>query len=594
LPQDVADKFGAKCLNGDAPTFEIIRNSSSSSWVLFLEGGGWCYGVTEDKAKTDCAHKGGFVWPPTSEASQEMLGEEASTTSADKGGIMSQDPLVNPDFHTWNKVFMHYCDRSSFGGSRTDPIAVSTPQGTPAKLWMRGRNNFDGLVSYLQTDLGMGDATEVILSGGSAGGLAVFYNLDHLATLLPEGVRLTGFPDAGFFLDAQNVQGEYLYRSYFQSADPVWNVTGSGGTNLKCLAAHTDEKWKCLMAPYIAPHIETPFFVMNSAYDAWQMSHVLQTQCIPAPNRGPCSADQNATMQSFHDKFVKDIASVTDGKPKNGVYVDSCYVHEQNVNYCSNQGMPNCVGWSPLETGSKKWGYNTTVKVGDGRSLTPQQAFGAYYRGDRVAAVAVDENSFFDNPGCFYLGQPVPPAPPPPSPICGDCCDFTGDWVDDPTWLTPKHFSQDGCNGSFEKVNFSVQGDVMTTSNNFHGGLTAQLFFGFPRDEIHWSNGYTWERKHSGRCDVTSFSGHHCSVALTNLSSAAITTAEECSAAACDWHLHVGFNVTYIGFNDAEQSCFVGDWRRSPSCRRDSKWTTFLVNYEGATWESNHASVALI
>merc|ERR1711957_415690 len=255
------------------------------------------------------------------------------------------------------------------------------------------------------------------------------------------------------------------YRSYFQSADPVWNVTGSGGTNLKCLAAHAEEEWKCLMAPYIAEHIETPLFVMNSGYDAWQMEHILQTQCIPAPNRGPCSADQNATMQSFHDKFVKDIASVTDGKPKNGVYVDSCYVHEQNVNYCSNQGMPNCVGWSPLETGSKKWGYNTTVKVGDGRSLTPQQAFGAYYRGDRVAAVAVDEHSFFDNPGCFYLGQPVPPA--------------------------------------------------------------------------------------------------------------------------CDWHLHVGFNV-------AEQSCFVGDWRRSPSCRRDSKWTTFLVNYEGATWESNHASVALI
>jgi len=28
----------------------------------------------------------------------------------------------------------------------------------------------------------MGAATDVILSGGSAGGLAVFYNLDHLAT----------------------------------------------------------------------------------------------------------------------------------------------------------------------------------------------------------------------------------------------------------------------------------------------------------------------------------------------------------------------------------------------------------------------------
>ena len=37
----------------------------------------------------------------------------------------------------------------------------------------------------------------MILSGGSAGGLATFYNLDHLATLLPAGVKLTGAPDAG-------------------------------------------------------------------------------------------------------------------------------------------------------------------------------------------------------------------------------------------------------------------------------------------------------------------------------------------------------------------------------------------------------------
>ena len=68
-------------------------------------------------------------------------------------------------------------------------------------MWMRGRNNFDGMISYLQTTLGMGNATEVILSGGSAGGLGVFYNLDHLATLLPSSVRLTGFPDAGVYTE---------------------------------------------------------------------------------------------------------------------------------------------------------------------------------------------------------------------------------------------------------------------------------------------------------------------------------------------------------------------------------------------------------
>lgn len=107
------------------------------------------------------------------------------------------------------------------GSSRTNPIPVSTKSGQPAQMWMRGRNNFDAVIGYLQSTLGMGNATEVILSGGSAGGLAVFYNLDHLATLLPQGVRLTGFPDAGFFLDALTVDGSYVYRQNFIGADPV-------------------------------------------------------------------------------------------------------------------------------------------------------------------------------------------------------------------------------------------------------------------------------------------------------------------------------------------------------------------------------------
>jgi hypothetical protein len=190
---------------------------------------------------------------------------EARYGNADIGGVMGQEPKTNPDFYTWNKVFMHYCDGASFGSGRVDAY-----QGK----WYRGRNNFNAVISYLQFTLGMNNATEVILSGGSAGGLAVFYNLDHLATLLQPTTRLTGFPDAGFFLDGANAEsGAHNYRNSFIGADPLWNVTGSGGTNLACLADQkAGEEWKCLMAPYIAPYIKTPIFVMNSAYDAWQAS----------------------------------------------------------------------------------------------------------------------------------------------------------------------------------------------------------------------------------------------------------------------------------------------------------------------------------
>eukprot|EP00656_Telonema_subtile_P033329 TRINITY_DN3688_c0_g1_i3.p1 TRINITY_DN3688_c0_g1~~TRINITY_DN3688_c0_g1_i3.p1 ORF type:complete len:352 (+),score=59.59 TRINITY_DN3688_c0_g1_i3:140-1195(+) len=278
VPQATADAFGAKQLNGDAPIYELRRNSSSSKWVLFLEGGGWCFGNTTAATIASCASRAGFK-PIT--AGTHELDTQPVTDTPDYGGVLGSDCSTNPGFCEWNAVFLHYRDGASFGSNRTDPIAVNFANGSSgAELWMRGRPSFDALVHDLQHSHGMAQATEVILSGGSAGGLAVLYNLDHLADLLGGAVRLTGFPDAGFFLDAPNTQGEFVYRANFQGADPVWNVTGARGTNEGCLAANTVEKWKCLMAPYIAMYLKTPIYVMNSAYDAYQLPNILQT---PSP-----------------------------------------------------------------------------------------------------------------------------------------------------------------------------------------------------------------------------------------------------------------------------------------------------------------------
>jgi hypothetical protein len=320
---------------------------------------------------------------------------------------------------------------------------------------------------------------------------------------------------AGFFLDgAHAVDGAHNYRNNFIGADPVWNVTGSGGTNLACLADQkAGEAWKCLMAPFIAKYVKTPIFVMNSAYDAWQMGNILGTACIPTPTQA-CTGDQNATLRAYRDQFVSDIKAVTDGKPANGVYVDGCYVHEQNVNYCSSQGMPNCVGWSPLESGSIKWGYSTSVAVPDGRSLTPQQAFGAWYRGDKAAGVAVDGHAFFDNPSCVYLGKPAPPPPAPPTPAPAYCEYFGGGWIDNTSWFTPVQFTQAdavttadglvgatgvGCRGSFASNTYSVNAGTLQADPSFHGGLTGvlQVGTGLPGDTadvLEWSNGIRWER----------------------------------------------------------------------------------------------------
>ena len=104
-----------------------------------------------------------------------------------------------------------------------------------------------------------------------------------------------------------------------------------------------------------------------------------------------------------------------------GAYVPSCWVHEENVDYCSNQGSPNCVGWSPAEPGSKKWGYTTSILSETlQQQLTPQQAFGMYYdsrKSSRLPGKCADKKTcwaimdglaFPTNPSCAYRPQQRP------------------------------------------------------------------------------------------------------------------------------------------------------------------------------------------
>jgi hypothetical protein len=55
-----------------------------------------------------------------------------------------------------------------------------------------------------------------------------------------------------------------------------------------------------------------------------------------------------AEIQAYAAAFkTKALAAVKANKGPAGAagaFVDSCWVHEQNVEYCHNQGAPNCVG----------------------------------------------------------------------------------------------------------------------------------------------------------------------------------------------------------------------------------------------------------
>ena len=191
---------GAKCLDGSPPAYLVREGTgaNASKYVVFLEGGGWCFSVSDCEKR----RRGG-------------LGSSArfipGSTKKDYGGVMAISSTTNPDFHGYTMVFVHYCDGSSMSSFRPNPIKTSDGQD----MWFRGKANLAAVLDELRQDHGLGEASEVILSGGSAGGLAVYYHLDYVAAFVRGSApkaRVTGFPDAGFFADLKNTKGQYEYR----------------------------------------------------------------------------------------------------------------------------------------------------------------------------------------------------------------------------------------------------------------------------------------------------------------------------------------------------------------------------------------------
>jgi hypothetical protein len=99
----------------------------------------------------------------------------------DFGGILSADDTVNPGFSQDHHIFVKYCDGSSFTGEREEQINVRGRD-----LWFRGRSNLVAVIDTLfsKSEYGLDNATEVIMTGSSAGGLAVYMNLDFVSEYL--------------------------------------------------------------------------------------------------------------------------------------------------------------------------------------------------------------------------------------------------------------------------------------------------------------------------------------------------------------------------------------------------------------------------
>ncbi|GMN44593.1 hypothetical protein TIFTF001_013781 [Ficus carica] len=351
-----ASTLGAFCLDGSLPAYHWHRGfgAGARNWLLQFEGGGWCNDVKSclDRAQT---RRG---------STRYMTKFEVFS------GILSKNASLNPDFYNWNRVKLRYCDGASFAGdsifdngvpswnimknihlcrsSSTSPntswyshLYLGVPFSGKRSPWQnkeangggdtkptgvgisfQGSNNFvigQRIWQAIIHDLlpkGLGNARKALLSGCSAGGLATFLHCDNFTKYLPANARVKCLSDAGFFLDARDISLNHTMRFFFKDLVSL----------------------QCFFPQYALRFIETPFFILNSAYDVFQFHHGL----VP-PSADPhgnwnhckldpaaCDANQTAILQGFRRDMIVSLFTFFENSKRGGMYINSCFAHCQS------------------------------------------------------------------------------------------------------------------------------------------------------------------------------------------------------------------------------------------------------------------------
>ena len=197
-------KGDALCLDGTPGAYYIGEGSGANKtkFIVYFEGGGWCGGTTLANTVESCYSR-----------SDGALGSSksySSTMDVTNFGILSGDAEHNPGFWDWTRVYLKYCDGSGHQGTRSSPLNYKGRD-----LYFRGQNITIGqLASLDSTHKIFTEATDIIVSGGSAGGLAAFLWTNYVADKAKG--KVLSVPDSGIFLDAANTRTQtHVYRTEF-------------------------------------------------------------------------------------------------------------------------------------------------------------------------------------------------------------------------------------------------------------------------------------------------------------------------------------------------------------------------------------------
>ena len=264
----------AVCNDGTQGAYVLRAGQGAgvNRWVISLEGGSDCYDNTSCSSR---AARSADLISTAPIASNPSL-------APGMGGLLSQEASTNPDFYDANEVQIVYCSSDDWSGAKTGTGAFNANDDT---TWnFQGRAILDAAIADLEANHGLNNATEVMLTGQSAGGLGVYVNTNDVAKLVPSAARFVSYSDAAFYNEV-NVFNPAVAAPYDDSSQPpaqdttkgvgivLWNGTGdpvcaaSATTNSEQLSCYNSQQ---LLASNGT--ITLPMMVSEAQQDQAQLS----------------------------------------------------------------------------------------------------------------------------------------------------------------------------------------------------------------------------------------------------------------------------------------------------------------------------------
>jgi hypothetical protein len=121
---------------------------------------------------------------------------------------------ANPDFYSWNKVFVNYCSGDFWTGTRTDNSSQTWG------LFFSGHNIVKAVLADIESRSGLSASTNIIWLGTSAGAVGAIMNVDVVQQRYPSA-RVTLAPNAGIFTKEAPFSGNGV-DYYTRQLQPVW------------------------------------------------------------------------------------------------------------------------------------------------------------------------------------------------------------------------------------------------------------------------------------------------------------------------------------------------------------------------------------